>query len=81
MSGKSLYFLFCTAAVSLSVAALAWLAVAPWRLERLLAEISDGALEPVSMLVFGGPLVFGIVAALLRLRLQWRRPLRGPAAQ
>ena len=80
MSGKSLYLLLCTAAVSLAVAALAWLAVAPWRLERLLAEISGGALEPVSMLVFGGPLVLGIAAGLLRLQLQWRRPLREPAA-
>ena len=70
MSGKTLYLLLSIAAVSLGAAALAWLAVAPWRLERLLAEVSTGTLEPTSLLVFGGPLVLGLAAVLVRLRAQ-----------
>ena len=80
MSSKSLYLALLVIAVSLTTAALGWLIIAPWRLGRILSEVGSGTIEPLTALVFGGPLVTGGAAAVVRLLGRQRRPATGATA-
>ena len=80
MSSKSLYLALLVIAVSLTTAALGWLIIAPWRLGRILSEVGSGAIEPLTAVVFGGPLVAGGAAAIVRLLGRQRRPATGAPA-
>ena len=79
MSRKSLYLTLLVIAVSLATVALSWLLVAPWRLERVWSEIYNGSIEPLTAMVFGGPLIAGAAAAIVRLSDRPRRPHDGGA--